>query len=128
MNGALFSPWELVVLMFDDNKSVAGAIVSTKLDRIKDERGYLLIESLIGLILLSVITMSLITVLPILLDASARLDKEQAIYHHLFESHDKGIHRPHTITEPYEFDVFRRGDEWCATYVWRDQRARKICL
>lgn len=90
------------------------------LDKCKDERGYLLIESLLGLILLSVIAMSLITVLPTLMDASARLDKEQAIYHRLFELHDREIEGPQRITEPYEFHAFRRRNGWCAIYVWRD--------
>jgi len=97
-------------------------------EQIKDERGYLLIESLVSLILLSVIAMSLITALPILLDASARLDKEQAIYHRLFEWHDRGVDGSFSMTEPYEFNAFRRRDTWCATYVWRDGNERTICL
>lgn len=92
------------------------------LDRCKDEQGYLLIESLLGLILLSMVVLSLMTVLPILMDTSARLDKEQAIYHQLFQLQIQGM------SEPDEFDVFKRGDEWCAIYVWRDGSEREICL
>lgn len=144
--------------MLDNNKSVAGVFRSArifkdmvskwwksliyhvvenirstapeKLDnfKINNERGYLLIESLLGLILLSIIALSLITALPILLDANARLDKEQAIYHRLFELHDREIEGSHVITEPYEFQVFRWHDEWCATYVWRDGSEKTICL
>lgn len=98
------------------------------LDKVKDEQGYLLIESLLGLILLSIVAMALITVLPILMDASARLDKEQVIYHRLFEFHVREMEGHHSVTEPYEFNVFKQGDEWCASYVWRDDRERTICL
>lgn len=154
----LYFQWGLVALMLDNKKSIAGVFRSVrifkdmvskwrksltyhvgenigssaleKLDnfKIKDERGYLLIESLLGLILLSIIALSLITALPILLDANARLDKEQAIYHRLFELHDREIEGSHVITEPYEFQVFRRHDEWCAIYVWSDGIEKTICL
>lgn len=98
-------------------------------DKIKDEHGYLLVESLLGLILLSMMALSLITALPILLDASARLDKEQAIYQRLYELHHREIEGLHVITEPYEFHAFRRHDRWCATYVWGDDGSeRTICL
>jgi len=94
------------------------------LDKHKGEQGYLLIESLLSLILLGMIALSLITVLPVLLDASTRLDKEQAIYHGLFELHDHGYMNP--IFD--EFDVFKHGDEWCVRYTWRDESERAICL
>ena len=93
-----------------------------------NEQGYALLESLIGLMLLSIISLSLIVVLPILLEEHARLDKEQAIYHKLFELHVRGVENNITVTEPFEFEAFRRGYEWCATYVWRDGNERTICL
>lgn len=143
MNGLLSFQWGLVALMLDNNKSVAGKFRSARIfgenigltapekldnNKIKDERGYLLIESLLGLILLSIMALSLITTLPILLEASARLDKEQAIYHRLFELHDQEIQGSHVITESDDFRVFRQHDEWCATYVWRDGIEKTICL
>lgn len=111
-------------------KAISTGRYELKLDSYKNEYGYLLIESLLSLILLSMITLSLITVLPILADASARLDKEQAIYHRLFELYIQETKEPHRVTEPYEFDVFRRGDKWCASYVWGDggRNEKTICL
>lgn len=93
-----------------------------------NEQGYALLESLIGLMLLSIISLSLIVALPILLEEHARLDKEQAIYHQLFELHDRENGNRIIVTGPFEFEAFRRGHEWCATYVWRDGNERIICL
>ena len=96
--------------------------------RESNERGYVLFESLIGLMLLSIVSMSLIVVLPILLEEHVRLDKEQAIYHQLFELHGREIKEGISMTEPIEFEAFRQGDEWCAIYVWRDGDEKIICL
>jgi len=92
------------------------------------EEGYALLESLIGLKLLSVVSLSLVIVLPILLNEHTRLDHEQAIYHQLAEFHGRGLEGSLSITEPIQFEAFRRGHQWCATYVWRDGNARTICL
>jgi len=93
-----------------------------------NEQGYALLESLIGLTLLSVVSLSLVVALPILLEEHARLDKEQAIFHKLVEFHGRGVENNIIVTEPFEFEVFRRRYEWCATYVWRDGNERTICL
>ena len=93
-----------------------------------NEQGYVLIESLIGLMLLSVVSVSLVIALPILLEEHARLDKEQAIYHQLYELHNQEVRDRVTVAEPVEFEAFRRGGEWCAVYVWRDGREKIICL
>ena len=92
-----------------------------------NDKGYALIESIIGLMLLGIVSLSLIISLPILLDKNSRLDKEQAIYHQLFELHRRDV-EDITIFAPFEFETFRRGYEWCATYVWRDGNERTICL
>ena len=93
-----------------------------------NEKGYALLESLVGIVLLSIVSLSLIVALPILLDEHARLDHEQAIYHQLFELHRREVENNVIVTEPIEFEAFRRGDKWCATYVWRDGNVRTICL
>ena len=93
------------------------------------EQGYALLENLIGLMLLSIVSLSLMAALPILLDEHARLDHEQAIVHKLFELHSRGIENDTVDTdESWEFEVFRRGYKLCATYVWREGRPRTICL
>ncbi|MCL1989337.1 MAG: hypothetical protein FWG67_00445 [Defluviitaleaceae bacterium] len=93
-----------------------------------NERGYVLLESLMGLMLLSVVSFSLVVALPILLEESIRLDKEQAIYHQLLELHGSGIDSQMMIMDPIAFEAFRQGHQWCATYIWRDGHARTICL
>ena len=116
MNGALFFQWEQVVLMLGRKKK-------------DNEQGYALFESLVGLMLLSIVSLSLVVALPILLEEHARLDTEQAIYHKLFELHSRGSDVNHiSVIEPVEFDAFRRGNEWCAIYIWRDGSEKIICL
>ena len=101
--------------------------MSGKIERLNDQ-GYVLLESLIGLMLLSIVSLSLIVALPILLEEYTRLDKEQAIYHKLFELHGRENKNSITITEPFEFEAFRNGYEWCAIYTWGDGNERRICL
>jgi len=95
---------------------------------LENEKGYLLIEGLIGLLILATISYSLLRVLPLLVEANHRLDKEQAIYHTLFELHDRGFEGSIRITEPFVFTVFDEGGQLCARYQWRDQGERTICL
>lgn len=87
--------------------------------KMKNEKGYALLESLVGLALLSVVSLSLIVALPILFEKQARLDQEQAIYHQLYELH---------LTGTAEIDAFIRGYQWCTIYVGRDGLEREICL
>ena len=100
------------------------------LDKIKKnhEAGYALLESLVGLVLLSIVSFSLIAAMPILLSERARLDKEQAIYHQLFELHGRDATGHVIIDEPFRIEAFQQGYEWCAIYGWRDGNERKICL
>jgi len=93
-----------------------------------NNQGYALLESLIGLMLLSIVSVSLIVALPVLLEEHARLDKEQAILHQLAELHGRGLGNRIIVTEPFEFEAVRRGYEWCGIFVWRDGNERIICL
>ena len=85
----------------------------------RNEKGYALFESLIGLTLLALVALSLIVTLPVLLEEKSYLDKEQAIYHQLFELHQGGN---------VEIDAFRRDYKWCTTYTRRDGVEHEICL
>lgn len=85
----------------------------------KNENGYALLESLIGLALLSIVSLSLIVTLPILLEGKVNLDEEQAIYHQLFELHNGGLP---------DINAFRRGHKWCTIYVRSDGHEHEICL
>jgi len=96
--------------------------------KVCSEQGYALLESLIGLMLLSIVSLSLIVALPILLEEHARIDREQAILHQLAELHGRGLGNRIIVTESFEFEAFRRGHEWCGRYVWRDGNERVICL
>lgn len=95
---------------------------------LENEKGYLLIEGLVGLLILATMTYSLLNVLPLLIQANQRLDTEQVIYHTLFELQDRGFEGSVEITDPFVFTVFDQGDRLCARYDWRDQGERTICL
>ncbi|MCL2559196.1 MAG: type II secretion system GspH family protein [Turicibacter sp.] len=98
------------------------------LDDLKNENGYLLIESLLGLVLLGIMALSLVTALPVLLEAGARLDKEQAIYHRLAEFHIQELNGLPILSGADDFEAFRQGERWCGRYVWQDGKTRTICL
>jgi len=93
-----------------------------------NEAGYALIESLIGLVLLSMVVLSLIVVLPILLNERNRLDKEQMIYHRLFELHIQNVTTDRFYDNVTGIEFFKQGSEWCATYETSSERAITVCL
>ena len=99
--------------MLENKKNVS----DLKLD--KNEKGYALFESLIGLALLSIVSLSLIVALPALIEKQVRLDEEQAIYYQLFELHNGG--------SP-DINAFRNGHKWCTIYVRSDGHEHEICL
>ena len=126
MSGESFSRWEQVVLMLGKNNKDNESRVHREL-YFRCNKGYALFESLIGLILLSIVSLSLVVALPILLEKHAQLDREQAILHRLVELHERGGGNNIVVAEPFRFEAFRRGDQWCATYR-RNGNERIICL
>lgn len=90
---------------------------------IDNEKGYALLESLIALLLLSIVSVTLVGVLPFLIDSRARMDSEQAVYHLLHEMHIR-----EGVGGVFEEGVFRDGDEICKIHIWRDGTSREICL
>jgi len=94
----------------------------------KNEKGYILIESLIGLLLLSIVSFSLLLTLPLLIEARQRLDIEQAIYHHLIIHQLTDTLENQSIDAPIPFTIFHNSHTWCATYQWRDDNEKTICL
>ena len=122
---------ELVASIFDDKQS---------------EKGFVLMESLVGLVLLGIVAISMVQVLPILLEADMRLDKEQYIYNRLFEFQDNrlldggffetsaegsgvlAIREGLVRGGSFEYRILLHGDELCARYRWRSVDEREICL
>ena len=93
-----------------------------------------MIESLVGLIILSTVTLSLMQVLPLMLEARWRLETEQEIYNTLFQLQDqRNFHHatfswPLNVREPVPFVVTPNGHQLCATYSRGGSNVQTICL
>jgi len=121
-------------------------LAASMLDGKHSEKGFVLMESLVGLVLLGVVAISMVQVLPILLEADMRLDKEQYIYNRLFEfqhgwlldgevletsaeeSSVLAIREGLVRGNSFEYRILTRGDELCARYRWRSVDEREVCL
>ena len=79
-----------------------------------NQKGYILIECLIGIILLTTVGISLIQTLPKLLSFEQQLHVEQTIYNKLFELkdqtlfYDRRFEFPLTFYEPIHYQVFEK--------------------
>lgn len=71
-------------------------------------------ESLVGLLLLAVLTSTLLHTMPAMLEAKTQLDQKQRLYNQVFEE------RALNISQGI-FEVV------CETFYWRD-RHEEICL
>lgn len=94
---------------------------------LKNDKGYLLLEALVGLALLSIITTSLLITLPLLIEVDYHLDKRQFIYQRLFELHDRQEMMEFSMEVPFAFEVFRQEERWCAIYLFRGE-THEICI
>lgn len=81
---------------------------------IKNEKGYVLLESLIGLMLLSILSATFLQTAPLLLEAKMQLDHQQGAYNQLFQIRTQNISRGIFATE-------------CLIYEWRSF-SEEICL
>ena len=86
-----------------------------------NQKGYILIECLIGIILLTTVGISLIQTLPKLLSFEQQLYVEQTIYNKRFEF-------PLTFYEPIHYQVFEKNHQLCATYQRGDSSVQTLCF
>lgn len=99
-----------------------------------NQQGYILIECLVGLVILSTITLSLVHTLPIIIESQKQLDVEQTIYNKLYELHDQRqfYSQPFLddvrFTTPVSYTVKQQEHQLCATYTWRQRHEKTICL
>jgi len=99
-----------------------------------NQNGYILLESLVGLMILSVVTLSLIQVFPILFEAKETLEIERSIYNTLYEIRDQQLFYGQIYSEPIHFlhpipyTISPNELPLCATYTWRNQYEKKICF
>jgi len=81
---------------------------------VTDQRGYILMESLIGLLLLAILTSTMLHAMPAMLDAKTQLDQRQVVYNRLFEIRSQHISQ----------GIFH---QVCEVFQWRG-RYEEICL
>jgi len=81
---------------------------------IKNQRGYALMESLVGLALLGILSATFLETAPLLLGARERLDAQQSAYNQLFEIRSQNISQ----------GIFGHS---CLSYSWRGIY-EEICL
>ena len=99
-----------------------------------NQKGYILIECLIGIILLAAVGISLIQTLPKLLSFEQQLHVEQTIYNKLFELkdqtlfYDRRFEFPLTFYEPIHYQVFEKDHQLCATYQRGDTSVQTLCF
>gem|GEM_PF-1607588 len=99
-----------------------------------NQQGYILLESLVGLTILSVVTLSLIQVLPLLIETKETLEIERTIYNTLYEISDQqkfyGRIYPDRVSFSYPISYTITPNEFpiCATFIWRNQNEKKICF
>ncbi len=99
-----------------------------------NQKGYILTECLIGLMILCTVAMSLSHVLPKLLKKQQHLDVQQTLYYHLYVLKDLWLFEPNTLsfplhlTSPIPYTVTQKDAQLCATYDWRESGEQKICL
>jgi len=99
-----------------------------------NQRGYILLESLIGLLILSSVILTLIQLIPMMVEVRVTLDIERTIYNTLYEIYDQQKFYSKTYPNvlifslPIPYTVISYEDSLCATYIGRDQNEKTICL
>ena len=100
----------------------------------KNERGFILLESLVGLAILSTIILTLLQILPIMIEAKSQIEIEKTIYNTLYMIYDQQTfysqNYPNVLyyDEPVSYFIKPNESPLCAIYLWRDQNEKKICL
>lgn len=98
------------------------------------QQGYILTECLVGLIILSIVGITLVSSLPILLQLQQQLEIEQAIYYKLYELKDQSLFYQTTYDFPLQFmnpisyTVIQKDAQLCATYKRGDSTDKTICF
>ncbi len=99
-----------------------------------NQRGYILTECLVGVILLTTIGISLVQNLPKLLTLEQQLYVEQSIYHKLYELkdqtlfYDTNFEFPLTFDQPVSYEVVVKDHQLCAIYKRGDGYVQTLCL
>ena len=99
-----------------------------------NEKGYILLECLISLFILSTLVLTLIQTLPLLIDAKHRIETEKIIYNTLYLIYDQQTFYdkiyPDSLhyTTPVPYTIKPNELPLCAIYSWRLDDEKKICF
>ena len=99
-----------------------------------NQKGYILIECLISLMILSTVCLSLIYTIPNLLLMEKQLETEQLIYQKLYEIKDQSLfyetnfETPMHFNHPISYIVTKQDEKWCATYKRGDTNETILCF
>lgn len=99
-----------------------------------NQKGFILYECLISLIIFSVVLTTLIQSLPQLLITKRALEHEQSIFHHLytlkdqFLFHDLNLNSDLFYTDPIPYRVTLEQQTLCAVYHEGASNEKKLCL
>lgn len=99
-----------------------------------NQKGYILTECLISLMMLSTTCLCLVYTLPNLLTLEKQLEIEQAIYQKLYELKDQSLFYETNFEIPIHFNhpicytVTKQGEKWCATYTRGNHNEKMVCF
>ncbi|MBQ1787123.1 MAG: type II secretion system protein [Turicibacter sp.] len=99
-----------------------------------NQKGYILIECLISLMILSTVCLCLVYTIPNLLVIEKQLATEQLIYQKLYEIKDQSLfyetdfETPIHFNNPISYIVTKQGEKWCATYKRGDTDEKMLCF
>ena len=99
-----------------------------------NQKGYILTECLISLMILSTVCLCLVYTLPNLLVIEKQLEIDQVIYQKLYEIKDQSLFYetnfeiPIHFNDPISYTVTKQGGKWCATYNRGDTDEMLLCF
>lgn len=99
-----------------------------------NQKGFILYECLLSLVILSVVLTSVIQLLPQISAAKVELEHEQTIFNHLYSLKDQLLFQglstdsELTFTSPIPYRVTIEQQTVCATYFKGDAHEKKLCL
>jgi len=99
-----------------------------------NQKGFILYECLLSLVILSVVLTTVIQLLPQISTAKVELEHEQSIFNQLYSLKDQllfqglSIDSELTFTSPIPYRVTIEQQSICATYFKGDVHEKKLCL
>lgn len=99
-----------------------------------NQKGFILFECLISLLILSVITTTLVQILPTLLKSKVALHHEQIIFNELYQTKDQFLFHGLSLdfdrlySYPIPYQIVPLGEQLCAIYSKGVAHETKLCL